>query len=270
MHGSLFGNGTGTKKWEFRLVEHIRYGDGPIRAIFMHGWFGDANDFGAVLAAVDPERFSIASLEFRGYCAARDSDGPFTIEAIATDALTLADELGWERFAVVGHSMGGKAALRVATMAADRVERLCGIAPVWAGRSPFDEARLAMLRKAPGDVAVRQAVIHGSTGARLPKFWSRNLAERCGSIAQAQAIGDYFESWALDDFSAAVDGLETETLVIVGAHDPGLSEATMKSTWLARLPHVRMIVMPDAGHYPIAEAPLALAAHVTSFLDGAG
>lgn len=83
-------------------------------------------------------------------------------------------------------------------------------------------------------------------------------------------MGEYFESGALDDFAAEVDGLETATLVVVGAHDPSRSEATVKAKWLARLPNARLVVMPDAGHYPIAEAPIALAAHVTAFLDGQG
>lgn len=252
------------------MVEHLRYGDGPVRAVFIHGWFGDVHDFDSMFAGVDPARFSVACVEFRGYGAARGSEGPFTIDAIAADALALADELGWGRFAVVGHSMGGKAALRVAGLAPERVERMCGIAPVWAGRSPFDEGRLTMLRGARDTVAVRQGVIHGTTGGRLPQHWSRGLAERSATIATPQAVGDYFESWALDDFAAEVDGLAMETLVVIGAHDPGLNEATMKATWLARLPNARLVVMPDAGHYPIAEAPIALAAHVTAFLDGEG
>lgn len=252
------------------MVEHLRYGTGPVRAIFIHGWFGDVHDFDAMFAAVDPAEFSIACVEFRGYGAAKASDGPFTIDAIAEDAIALADELGWSDFAVVGHSMGGKAALRVATKVPDRVERLCGITPVWAGRSPFDEERLEMLRGARHTPAVRQGVIHGTTGGRLPSYWSRSLANRSAEIAKAEAVGDYFESWALDDFSAEADGLDVETLVVIGAHDPGLSEAAMKATWLARLPRARLVVMPDAGHYPIAEAPIALAAHVTTFLAGGG
>ena len=250
------------------MVEHLRYGNGSIKAVFVHGWFGDVHDFDAMFAGVDPDRFSIACVEFRGYGAAKASAGPFTVDTIADDAIALADELDWERFAIVGHSMGAKAALRVATRVPERIERLCGIAPVWAGRSPFDEARLALLRGARHTPAVRQGVIHGTTGGRLPSFWSKSLADRSTQISTPEAVGDYFESWALDDFVAEASGLDIETLVVVGAHDPGLSEATMKATWLAHLPRARMIVMPDAGHYPIAEAPLALAAHVTAFLGG--
>lgn len=256
------------RKREHWIVEHLRYGHGPIQAIFIHGWFGDVHDFDAMFAAVDPDRFSVACVEFRGYGAAKDSDGPFTIDTIADDAVALADQLEWRRFALVGRSMGAKAALRVAGKVPERVDMLCGIAPVWAGRFPFDEGRLAMLRGARETTAVRQGMIHGTTGGRFPTFWSQSLAGRSAEISSPQAIGDYFDSWALDDFSAKVDGLRTETLVIVGAHDPGLSKAAMQATWLARLPRARMIVMPDAGHYPIAEALIALAAHVTTFLAG--
>lgn len=249
------------------MLPHLRYGEGPTRAILIHGWFGDMHDFDMMLTAVDPAEFSVASIEFRGYGEAKDREGPFDIETIATDVLTLADDLGWDEFAVVGHSMGGKAALRVAANAPGRVKRLCGISPVWAGRSPFDEERLATMRGAPTNPAVRQGVIHGTTGARHPAFWSRNIAERSVEQARGEAVGDYFESWALGDFAAEVEELETETLVVVGAHDPGLNEAAMKATWLANLPNARLEVLSDAGHYPIFEAPVSLAGHLTRFLS---
>ncbi|CAN5260327.1 alpha/beta hydrolase [soil metagenome] len=248
------------------MVEHLKYGTGPTKAIFIHGWFGDVHDFDAVFSGIDPDLFSIACVEFRGYGVAKDQSGPFDVDRIAQDALALADELGWERFSVVGHSMGGKVAIKVVTIAPERVEKLCGIAPVWAGRSPFDEERLSMLRRAPQVLAVREGVIHGTTGGRLPAFWSRTLAAKSGAICKPEALGDYFESWALGDFSGEVAGLDIETLVVIGAYDPGLSEAAMKATWLANLPNARLIIMPDAGHYPIAETPIALAAHITTFL----
>jgi pimeloyl-ACP methyl ester carboxylesterase len=52
------------------------------------------------------------------------------------------DSLGWNEFAIVGHSMGGKAALLTTTLATKRVTRLCGITPVWAAPAPFDAETL--------------------------------------------------------------------------------------------------------------------------------
>jgi pimeloyl-ACP methyl ester carboxylesterase len=67
--------------------------------------------------------------------------------------------LGWDRFSVVGHSMGGSATQRVLADAPDRVERLIGISPVPAGGVPFDEQGWALFSGAAANPANRAAII---------------------------------------------------------------------------------------------------------------
>ena len=49
--------------------------------------------------------------------------GRFTMDEIAGDTLALADELGWDEFDLVGHSMGGMAAQQVLAAEPRRVRR---------------------------------------------------------------------------------------------------------------------------------------------------
>src|SRR3712207_4028066 len=108
-----------------------RVGDGPHRVLALHGWFGSAGlGWGALPGLIDRNRFTWAFLDFRGYGERRDVTGEHTIAEAAADAVALADELGWDRFSVVGHSMGGIVAQRVLADTGDRVERLAGISPV--------------------------------------------------------------------------------------------------------------------------------------------
>ena len=254
------------RRTECLIMETYQYGNGPVRAILIHGWFGDAHDFDAMFNAIDPAVFSFACVEFRGYGNRKGEQGPYDIATIAADAVALADRLGWERFNIVGHSMGGKAALKVAADVPDRVEKLCGISPVWAGRSPFDDARLALFRAAKDALPARQGIIANTTGGRLPPVWCRRVAEHSMTISDRAAFAAYFESWALDDFASAAAGLAVSTLAIIGAHDPGVSEQATRATWLAHLPNASMAVLPDAGHYAANECPLILAAHLAAFL----
>lgn len=242
------------------------YGNGQVRVMFIHGWFGDAHDFDAMFAAIDPDVFTIACVEYRGYGVRKGSAGPFDISTIARDALEMADRLGWDRFAVLGHSMGGKVAFKVAVDAPHRVERLCGIAPVWAGRSPFDEKTIAVFRSAKTSVGPRQGIIANTTGGRLPAIWAKRIAEHSMKVSDVDAFAAYFESWAFEDLSAIAVTMKTETLVIVGAHDRGVSPDVAKATWIAKLPNAKIVVLPDSGHYPANECPLVLAAHVATFL----
>ena len=75
----------------------------------LHGWFGSARGWGSLPEYLDGSAFTYVFPDLRGYGSRRDVTGEFTMAEAAADALALADELGWDRFAMVGHSMSGKA-----------------------------------------------------------------------------------------------------------------------------------------------------------------
>jgi esterase len=249
-------------------IGHIVHGRGPVRAVVLHGWFYDRRVFEPMLPALDPAVFSLALMDYRGYGSSRTKAGAFDIDTIAADALELVSHLGWEKFAIVGHSMGGKAALRLAANAPSRVTRILALTPVWAGAAPFDSPTLNLFRGAVGDVDLRATILQHSTGGRLPVAWSRWLAEKSAEASTREAFGAYLESWALEDFTDQVRNLTHETLVVAGAEDAGIPVEAVKATWIAGLPQARLQVLAECGHYPMLERPLALAAIFERFLNG--
>ncbi|GJP41346.1 hypothetical protein CLOM_g1006 [Closterium sp. NIES-68] len=56
-----------------------------------------------------------------GHSSCPTDPNEYTTEAMAADALFLADHLGWTRFHLVGHSMGGMIACKVAAAASHRI-----------------------------------------------------------------------------------------------------------------------------------------------------
>ena len=54
--------------------------------------------------------------------------------------------------------------------------------------------------------------------------------------------------------------------VIVGEHDPSLTADIMKATYMAWYKNAELEVMPNTGHYPMDETPVALATSIESFL----
>jgi pimeloyl-ACP methyl ester carboxylesterase len=248
------------------MIGHFIHGHGPERALVLHGWFGDSRVYEPMLTALDESRFSLAFMDHRGYGQSKQLGGPFNIATIASDAVALADHLGWNTFNLVGHSMGGKAALRLAADCMQRVRKVLAITPVWAGRVPFDDRALAMFRGAVQDVRLREAIIGDTAGGREPAVWARNLAAQSVRVSLQEAFGGYLESWALSDFAANVHGLPMPTRVVVGAHDSSITRDVVSVTWLANLPKASLDVLPECGHYPMLQTPLALARVFESFL----
>jgi pimeloyl-ACP methyl ester carboxylesterase len=135
--------------------------DGPV-VMYFHGTPGSRLDicFGDELAAGRGVR--VVSFDRPGY--GGSAPAPFGLASVAADAHAIADELGVARFATLGLSGGGPAALAAASVGGGRVIR----AGVASGAAPFQEAPGALesldsndrdaVALLPGDPAAAAAV----------------------------------------------------------------------------------------------------------------
>jgi pimeloyl-ACP methyl ester carboxylesterase len=131
-------------------------GSGPNKVICLNGWFGHARGWGPLMHSLDTQHFNYAFMDYRGYGARKGSGGPYTIAQIGHDVLALADHLGWQRFSLVGHSMGGLGIQQVLADAPARVQALVGVTPVPADGFAFDDAGWAFFSSAARDAAARK------------------------------------------------------------------------------------------------------------------
>ncbi|MBW9105414.1 alpha/beta fold hydrolase [Paraburkholderia phenoliruptrix] len=251
------------------LNGYVQVGAGPRKVLAMNGWFGSADDWHALVPMLDTDSFTYGFFDYRGYGRSRERDGAFTFEEAAHDVLALADYLGWERFSLIGHSMGGVAIQRVLLAAPARIERMAGVCAVPACGSRMDDARLAGFRAAVDDVERRAAIISFSTGNRLVPRFSAHLARESQRLSRADAFASFLPQWAANDFSAQVEGNTTPVRLFVGEHDPTITAELMKRTWLAWYPNATLETLANAGHYPMHETPAALATSLENWLNDA-
>jgi pimeloyl-ACP methyl ester carboxylesterase len=249
------------------VLPHDVHGSGEHRVLALHGWFGDRTAFRAITPFLDESAFTYVIPDCRGYGAAQDVVGEFSTDEVAADAIALADHLGWDTFSVIGHSMGGKAAQRVVTLAAQRVRKLVGISPVPASGVPFDAETTEFFAGAATDPAIRRAIIDRSTGNRLPGRWLDTMVEQSLARSDVDAFAAYLPHWSTDDFHELVDGIPVPALGVVGEHDPDLAADAMHATWLKWFPRAELCVLADAGHYAMDETPLALVSVIERFLS---
>ncbi|HET8601707.1 MAG TPA: alpha/beta hydrolase [Segeticoccus sp.] len=246
---------------------HRTIGSGPHTVFCLHGWYGSSTGWGEDFCrALDGEGFRYVFVDYRGYGERRDVDGEHTMEEVARDVLALADELGVERFSLIGHSMGGSAAQRVLAVAPERVRRLIGISSVPAEGVPLDEQGEALFSGAAQQDENRFAIVDLTTGNRLCTRWVDSIVQHSVERSTREAFADYFRSWSAGGFADEVKGNPVPALSIVGQHDPALGEATATATWMQTYPHARLEVMPNAGHYAMFETPIALVTSIERFL----
>lgn len=241
--------------------------------LVLHGLFGQGGNWTSIARRLAARRrVLLADLRNHG-----DSphDPRMDYPAMAEDLAALIGGEGG-RMDVLGHSMGGKAAMLLALTEPARVGRLVvvDIAPVSYPPSfrPYAEAMAAIplapgLRRAEADAALAEAVPEG--GVRAFLLQNLKLGEgaprwRCNLPVITAALE------TISGFPALEDGTQWpgEALFVAGEKSPYL-DARGRAATLARFPAAAFAVIPGAGHWVHAEAPEAFLRAVLPFLDAA-
>ncbi len=243
-------------------------GHGPIRVMALHDWTSTSETYAACQPYFDTERFTYALPDLRGYGASRAHSGNYSSQEIALDINDTAKALGWDAFHLIGHSMSGMPAQRVARESAGAIRSLILVTPVPASGVPADADARTMLEASAEDDASFVSVTKMMSSDRLPESWYRQkLAQQRSAIARTAYLG-YLDMWTREDIAAQLGPLQTPALVLVGAHDfQFFALDNLRSRLGANLPAAAYEVLPDAGHYPMAETPLRFVRLIEDFMS---
>lgn len=248
------------------VIPYEVQGSGPKRVLALHHWLSDRSSFVRLRQHLDGGAFSYAFVDCRGYGEALETLGTYTMEEIAADALAVADDLGWDTFSVIGHSMGGKAAQQMLLDAPSRIRSIVGISPVPASGFPLEGEMWELFAGAVEESGNRRTIFDVTTGGQHDDAWLDARVNGSERSSQA-ALRSYLESWTRGpDIHERVEGNPIPVLVVAGANDPAMSPETMRSTWLQWYPNAELEVFDDAGHFAPDESPEALATVLERFL----
>lgn len=255
-----------TARAETMIAYPTLVGEGPRRVMVLHEWTSDSRSYRLLRRHLDGRRFTWVFPDLRGYGRSKGVPGRYTFAEISRDCARLADHLGWDRFHLVGHSMTGAAAQRLALDHGARIQSMVAICPMSAaGSSAGDDAKAFFRQTVDDDEAFR----------RLVRFVAPDLPIACVDLklrlhrrfVLSEAAYGYMDAFWNASFGAEVDGLETPTLVVVGDRDPGLDAAAMTPTFLAWHRDARVEEIPGCGHFPMLTEPRRLARLIGEFIS---
>ncbi|MCU1751975.1 alpha/beta fold hydrolase [Pseudomonas sp. 6D_7.1_Bac1] len=244
---------------------YTKYGNGPECVLVMHDWLGDHTNYSAVMPYLDTAAFTYTFVDLRGYGKSIHLTGSYTIDEIADDCLRLVDQLGWQRFHLLGHSMTGMATQRIAANAPSRVKSAIAVCPVSAAGNRLEGEALSFFASTCNNDEALRRLVKFVTGGLSDTWADVKLRQNRERVAPGCRRA-YLDMLTRTHFVEDVRGLETPFLVLVGDKDPGLGKDAMQQTFLAWHPNTQVLTIPNCGHYPMQECPPYFAKMIESFL----
>jgi pimeloyl-ACP methyl ester carboxylesterase len=252
-----------------------RCGAGP-PFLLVHGFTGAKEDL-IDHAPRFGEHAEVVLFDHRGHGA---SDKPadvadYSLDRLAADTIAVADAVGFDRFTLLGYSMGGMVARRLLLANPERVAALVlldtspgppdGIDPDLAdaaGQIALTDG-MTVLREVLDEANVLGSEADQRVRRERPGYIEFG-ARKWNDVAPAAYAALVHEVTHQPDQLEQMRTIECPTLVVVGAQDESFygPSAAMADA----LPDSRLVVIPDAGHAPQFENPDAYFTAVDAFV----
>lgn len=228
---------------------YATYGSGdPV--LLIHGGLGNADIWANQVADLMKDHLVIVA-DSRGHGRSTRTEEPFGYDLMSSDYLALLDYLKIDKVDLVGWSDGGIIGLDIAMSHPERLDHLY--------------AQAANITTDGVDPSVAEDPVFNSYIERM-----------AGEYAKMSPTPDQFDSfvaqigemWATQPnwTDAQVAAITVPTAVVAGDHDEAiLRPHTGKIA--ALIPGAKLVILPDASHFAMLQAPAEYTASVRDFID---
>ncbi len=262
---------------------------GAPRVLALHGWLDNAASFLPLAEHLHGIELVAPDLPGHGASAHLPPGADYSFAAAVNAVLDVADALGWDRFALLGHSMGAGISSLVAAACPQRVERLVAIEALGA-LAEVPERTVSRLRDAVAAmralprkslrvfpdtvVAARARMVAGAqVGSRLSEAASKLLVERGVVPVEGGFVWSSDPRLTLPSMQRLTEsqvrdlvaGIECPTRVIFASPAQTYLPDALRRERAGLLPRGELIVL-EGGHHLHMEDPAMVAAAIGDFL----
>lgn len=106
------------------LAAHLFGPEDGQPVIALHGWLDNANSFARLAPKLEGLRIVALDLAGHGHSNHRPTGAGYALPDYVHDVLQVAEQLGWQRFSLLGHSLVAIISVFLAGALPERVQRL--------------------------------------------------------------------------------------------------------------------------------------------------
>jgi pimeloyl-ACP methyl ester carboxylesterase len=249
-------------------ISYRRAGSGPV-LLLLSASPGEHRDFDAVFAPL-AQHFDVIAPDWPGYGASAPLADPGNASAMAFYEVLVEflDALGIARCTLLGNSVGGYAAVRLAVEQPARVEKLLLVSP--GGFTPHNALTRLFCRLQGSPRAISPSLLarlylrrHSSVTAAMRQ---RAAAEQSTPMARAQIRAIWRSFITPDhDLRSVAQAVRCPVQLVYGNLDPVIPWWRDGRAAQSAMPHATLYRLPG-GHAPFAECPDAFLAVALPFL----
>lgn len=258
--------------------------------VFIHGFGCTTTTWEKNLDELS-KAFRVLALDLKGFgLSAKPRDGEYHLEAFSRHVLGFLDAMKLDRAVLVGNSMGGAIATRVALFHPERVAGLVLVDPI---PTAFPRPSLPLGRlgvgtgRALGDKGKRpSSALPALTRAMITRQTIASglkSAFHDQSLVSDSMIETHYRPITFDGAPEALiamlnpppesakalpplSSLKLPTLVIWGRHDRLVPQA-IADLYATNIPGARKVVFENSGHFPQIEEPAEFNARLAEFVS---
>lgn len=229
---------------------YATYGAGdPV--LLIHGGLGNADIWAYQVADLMKDHLVIVA-DSRGHGRSTRTEAPFGYDLMSEDYLALLDYLKIDKVDLVGWSDGGIIGLDIAMSHPERLDHLF--------------AQAANITTDGVDPAVASNAVFGGYIGWMAEDYARlspTPDQFDAFVTQISGMWASQPNWT----DAQVAAITVPTAIVAGDHDEAILRAHTEKM-AALIPGAKLVILPDASHFAMLQAPEEYTAAVRAFIDG--
>lgn len=231
----------------------VELGNGPLTLVFLHYFGGSALEWQPVMSQLD-DQYRCVAIDLRGH---GDSESPatgYSVNMMANDVLELLRALNVQKFSLIGHSMGGKVALALASEQPAGLQSLILLSPSPPVPEPISDTDRATMLETHGQQDAAEQTLAKITARPLSKdVKNQIIADNLRTSRVA------WKAWltlgSREDISEKMRTINQPVAILVGTADQAIKPEIQSTMTLPYLKTATIDTIDKTGHLLPWETP---------------
>ncbi len=232
--------------------------------LILHGWGGSSGSWVKVQRILAKKGYQVAVLDFPGFGRTKTPPFPWGLAEYSDFILKFAEEIGFKKFFLVGHSFGGRIAVKFTVNHPEMVERLilcdsAGIIPKMGLTT-----RLTFIIARIGNAIFTPKILRRFRDGARNVFY---IFLRHKDYVKAEGtMKEVMKKVIYEDLLPELSQIKVKTLLVWGEADR-LVPLKYGRIFNEKIAGSELVVLPKIGHSPNLEVPNELTKHILAFLS---